>query len=274
MLFPNFCVPSVDLESVEVIERSRMSLSHLGWRSAFAGEFHGRFIMRACRNFLPGVAFDDYMKKSWTYALAVAGAAVGCFSAFAQVPQTPDPSYAPPVQAEPRVGVRVDLDWTPPAMAVLKSEATSKSSFSLDRNTLALAAGLIPNEDESTRQAVAKLDGVSVHMLRFGVEGVRDEAAVNEMRAAYHLRGWKHLVTNNSAFVPSSNPKSPLHNGTTDLWLVMDGANVRGGVALIESPRSLTLVTLAGNISPVDLLHLQGKFGIPRMDGEQFKAAN
>jgi len=53
----------------------------------------------------------------------------------------------------------------------------------------------------------------------------------------------------------------------------MDGVNVRGAVALVESPKSLTLITLAGNISPVDMFHLRGHFGIPRFDGDQFNEA-
>ena len=84
---------------------------------------------------------------------------------------------------------------------------------------------------------------------------------VDSIRAAYHLRGWKHLVTTTKA-------GGPVHNGTTDVWVVMDGVNVRGAVVLAETPKSLTLVTVAGNLSPVDLLHLRGHFGIPRFDGD------
>ena len=100
-----------------------------------------------------------------------------------------------------------------------------------------------------------------MHLLRFGAEGIADPAEVDAVREAYHLRGWKHLVT-------TTNAGGPLHNGTTDVWLVMDGANLRGAVVLAETPKSLTLVTVAGNLSPVDLLHLRGHFGIPRFDGD------
>jgi hypothetical protein len=65
----------------------------------------------------------------------------------------------------------------------------------------------------------------------------------------------------------------PARNGTTDIWLVLDGVNVRGAVVLVESPKSLTLATVAGNLSPVDVLHLRGHFGIPRFDGDDFKEA-
>ena len=89
------------------------------------------------------------------------------------------------------------------------------------------------------------------------------------LRQAYHQRGWKHVVLNKTASTANPSAKRPLANGTTDVWVVMDGANLRGAVALVESPRKVTLISLAGNISSVDLLHLRGHFGIPRYDADQ-----
>ena len=175
----------------------------------------------------------------------------------------PPPAYAP-VPSPPASGPVV-LDWTPPALAFLSSQAAVKSSFTLDRNMLNAAAGVMGDTDAPTRQAINKIDGVSVHLLRFGDAGVPDEAAVGSIREAYHLRGWKHVVT-------SVNAGGPIHSGTTDVWMVMDGINVRGAVVLAETPKSVTLVTVAGNLSPVDLLHLRGHFGIPQFDGDNWKA--
>jgi hypothetical protein len=143
----------------------------------------------------------------------------------------------------------------------LSAQAAVKSSFTLDRDMLTAAAGMMGGSDGPARQAIAKLDGVSVHMLRFGDSGVADPAEVDAVREAYHLRGWKHLVT-------AANSGGPVHNGTTDVWLVLDGTNLRGAVVLAETPKSLTLVTVAGNLSPTDLLRLRGHFGIPRFDGD------
>jgi len=159
----------------------------------------------------------------------------------------------------------VDLEWTPPALLQLSGQASVKSSFTLDRNLLAMAVGMVPDSDQQTRQAIRKIDGVSVHLLRFGDTGVPDESEVDAIRKSYHLRGWKHLVTTGAGGLA--------HNGTTDVWLVLDGVNVRGAVVLVESPKSLTLATMAGNLSPVDLLHLRSHFGIPRFDGDDFKDA-
>ena len=155
----------------------------------------------------------------------------------------------------------VPLDWVPPALADLATVAGVKESFTLDRTMLAIAAGALPADETQIRQSINKLDGVSVHMLRFSSMGVPDERAVDSIREAYHLRGWKHLVT-------STNAGGPVHNNTSDVWVVMDGINIRGAVILAETPKSLTLVTVAGTISPVDLLHLRGHFGIPKFDGD------
>ena len=157
----------------------------------------------------------------------------------------------------------VPLEWVPPALLQLQAQAAMKESFTLDRTMLAAAAGMMPDADDDVRQAVNKLDGVSVHLLRFGAEGLADPDEVNAVRDAYHLRGWKHLVT-------TTDQGGPVHNGKADVWVVMDGVNVRGAVVLAQTPKSVTLVTVAGNLSPVDLLHLRGHFGIPRFDADRF----
>lgn len=196
----------------------------------------------------------------WTWLLC---AGLACSFAVAQAPAAPQSASGPqPMATEPPVySGPVVLDWTPPALGYLSAHASMKESFTLDRTMLAAAAGLMPDTDADTRQAINRLDGISVHLLRFSEDGMIDEDEVASIRAAYHLRGWKHLVTTTDA-------GGPVHNGTTDVWMVMDGVNVRGAVVLAETPKSLTLVTVAGNLSPVDLLHLRGHFGIPRFDGD------
>jgi hypothetical protein len=158
----------------------------------------------------------------------------------------------------------VPLEWEPPALEELSHMAPVKSSFTLDRNLLATAAGILPDSDVDDRRVMRKLDGVSVHSLRFPQTGIPDEAAVESIRAAYHLRGWKHLVT-------TGRTGGPIRDEITDVWVVMDGVNWRGAVILAETPKSLTLVTVAGNLNPIDLLHLRGHFGIPRFDGDSVR---
>jgi hypothetical protein len=176
----------------------------------------------------------------------------------AGAPAPPDPDAAPPAVVD--IGPAI-LEWVPPALEQLGTQAVAKESFTLDRTMLAAAAGMMGDSDDQVKQAIAKLDGVSIHMLRFADSGSADPAQVEAIRQAYHLRGWKHVVS-------SSSTGGPVHDNNTDVWVVMDGANLRGAVVLVDTPKSLTLATVAGNLDPVDLLHLRGHFGIPRFDAD------
>lgn len=203
------------------------------------------------------------MKTTFQLGISVLCTVFICGPALAQAPTESYPPADPgtaSVPARPDAGP-VILEWVPPAMAQLSSVAVAKESFTLDRTMLEAAAGLLPDSDADVRQAAAKLDGLSVHVLRFAVPGTASPEAIDSIREAYHLRGWKHLISTASS-------SGPVHDQTSDVWLVLDGANVRGAVVLVESPKSLTLVTIAGNLSPVDLLHLRGHFGIPRFGGD------
>lgn len=184
---------------------------------------------------------------------------------YSQAAPPPPAAYSAPSPADAADQGPVPLNWTPPALDWLSRQAAVKNSFTLDRDMLAAAASTLPDADAPERQAIGKLDGISVHMLRFA-NGVPDEGAVNAIRDAYHLRGWKHVVT-------TTDRGGPVHDGKTDVWVVMDGVNVRGAVVLMETPKSVTLATVAGNLSPVDLLHLRGHFGIPRFDGDSLDGA-
>jgi len=207
------------------------------------------------------------MKLTLALGISLLSAGLGSVLGVAQEqggPAQQDQSRPRATHVSDPIDSPVPLDWVPPALTDLRLQAAIKSDFVFDKAMLGMAAGMVPDSDVPTRQAINKLDGVSVHMLRFGAGGIADEREVDAIRAAYHLRGWKHVVTATSA-------GGPIHNEYTDVWFVLDGINVRGAVVLAETPKSLTLVTVAGNLSPVDLMHLRGHFGIPRIDAGDFK---
>lgn len=202
------------------------------------------------------------MKRMLSVGILGLGALAVCGSAQVQPLQGSQATdSAPAVAAANAEQSPVPLEWVPAALSRLSAQAAVKSNFTLDRDMLTAAAGLVSDADAPTKQAIGKLDGVSVHTMRFGETRIADPADVDAIRQAYHLRGWKHLVSAN-------NSGGPVHDGTTDVWVVMDGVNLRGAVVLAQTPKSLTLVTVAGNLSPVDLLHLRGHFGIPRFDDD------
>jgi len=78
--------------------------------------------------------------------------------------------------------------------------------------------------------------------------------------ATYHAAGWKHLVNAN----PASGAQ-PLHP-ITDLWLHFNGAEIDDVTVLVRAPRDMNLIRISCALRPLDLLHLSGHFGIPRVD--------
>ena len=94
------------------------------------------------------------MKSKLPYSIALLSAGIIFGAAAAQEPSlapqgaenTPQNSLhemAPPT-APITLGA-VPLEWTPPALAELDTQAAMKSSFMLDRSMLQAAAGLVPD---------------------------------------------------------------------------------------------------------------------------------
>ena len=207
------------------------------------------------------------MKRKLAASICVIFTGILAAFAAAQAPVAPENPNGPPppmATAPPVYYGPVVLEWVPPALSYLSTEASMKESFTFDRTMLEAAGALLPDSDNPTREAINRLDGVSVHFLRFPQDGIISEDAVDSIRGAYHLRGWKHLVT-------TTDRGGPVHDQTTDVWVVLDGINIRGAVVMAETPKSLTLVTVAGNINPIDLLHLRGHFGIPDFNGRRLE---
>jgi len=158
-----------------------------------------------------------------------------------------------------------DDSWIPQGMDALGRHASFHTDFTFDKQMLDLASGF--TGDEETQRIVAQLRGISVHLYRYPDPGLYDPAALDAVRAQYHDRGWKHLVTA-QAHAASANP------GRTDLWIRFEHGNVEGMVLLMASPTNLDLVAVNGTLSPLDLLHLRGHFGIPRFSGDNFVPDN
>ncbi len=144
-------------------------------------------------------------------------------------------------------------------METLARRATFHTDFTFDKSMLDMANNFVG--DEETRQAIAKLRGISVHSYKFSAPGLYDPAALDAVRAQYRDRGWKHLVTSQSYVATPSQAR-------TDVWVRFEHANVEGMVLLVANQTNLNLVAINGTLSPLDLLHLRGHFGIPRFSGD------
>lgn len=169
----------------------------------------------------------------------------------------------------------------PQGMDALAARATFHSDMTFDESMLRAASQIMPDED---RPIIAKLHSITVHNFKYSAANAYNPAALEAVRAQYRDGGWNHLVTKQThppaqavssattdpsgapmAGAPiASTPVKPFDPTRTDVWVRMDHANFAGMVVLVANERNVNLIVIDGMISPIDLLHLRGHFGIPK----------
>jgi len=147
--------------------------------------------------------------------------------------------------------------WVPRGMDALRREASSKTEFTLDHSMLVFAAKLDP-DDQDLRRVIAGVSGLSVHSYRFRGAWMYDPDALNSVKNEYHAAGWKQLVNNHEK---DGGP------GTTEVWIHWQNKAVSNVAILVAGAKEVNLIEVSGSISPLDLLHLCGHFGIPKIEG-------
>ena len=50
------------------------------------------------------------------------------------------------------------------------------------------------------------------------------------------------------------------------MWLHFTGADIDHVTVLVRAAHDMSLVQVAGDLRPLDLIHLSGHFGIPKVD--------
>jgi hypothetical protein len=146
-------------------------------------------------------------------------------------------------------------------MAGLGDQASFHTDFTFDNPMLRELARGFPGDEESQR-TLEHLQSVTVHVYRYSRPGLYNPGDVDLVRNFYRGPAWKHLV----ATSPNREPRP----ARTDLWIRYKQGNVEGMVLLVAQPKTLDMIEINGKLSPLDLLHLRGHFGIPRFSGERF----
>jgi len=148
-------------------------------------------------------------------------------------------------------------NWFPQAIENLGQNASSRTEFSLDRSMLVMASKA-DQDDDSLRRVIAGVDGISVHRFRFHDMGMYDPQIMNAVRHEYSEAGWQHISKAHDKYgYPSG----------ADLWVHLDHNTIRNIDVLFAGPNQVNFVAVSGSISPIDLLHLAGHFGIPKIEG-------
>jgi Domain of unknown function (DUF4252) len=141
----------------------------------------------------------------------------------------------------------------------LVGKATESINISLDTSLLGLAAGFLDSsnpEDAATKELIAGLKGIYVRSYTFDRDFAYPAAQVDQVRKQLAAPGWQRLVQVN-------NSRDRTH---VDIYVSVD-RGVANGLAIIASePRQFTIVNIVGAIDLAKLHHLEGKFGVPRLD--------
>lgn len=138
------------------------------------------------------------------------------------------------------------------AIAQLTTQPSTHSAFTFDHDTL---AGLLGSQ-------LAGLNSVTVENYRFQNPAFYVPEEMAALSAAYNGAGWKHLVESNVSSREQAQPLKPI----TDLWLHFHGMEIDDVAVLIRGPRQMNLIALSGLLRPLDLAHLSGHFGLPKVD--------
>lgn len=150
----------------------------------------------------------------------------------------------------------------PQALAALADQPATHTAFVFDRSMLASAQSLIdPNQTEARRVA-AGLTSIAVDRYRYPQTAFYAPETMGMIVAAYDAAGWKHLVNQNAGPGQNAQPTKPI----TDMWLHFRGTEIDDVTVLVRSPRDMDLIQISCLLRPLDLLHLSGHFGIPKVD--------
>jgi hypothetical protein len=144
----------------------------------------------------------------------------------------------------------------------LADQPATHVSFTFDRSMLGYATSFIDNGSVDVKRAASALNSITVDTYRYQRPAFYSPEAMNSIIATYHAARWKHLVNANATPASSAQP----HNAITDLWLHFNGAEIDDVTVLVRAPRDMNLIQISGALRPLDLVHLSGHFGIPKVD--------
>ncbi len=146
----------------------------------------------------------------------------------------------------------------PEALRNLTSERANHTSFTFDHDMLQSATGFLNDGEGPPMQ----LNSITVENYRFHEPAFYIPENMHALVASFNAAGWKHLVDRNVTPREATMPQRPL----TDLWLHFTGADIDNVMVLIRGVRTMSVIEVSGQLRPLDLVHLSGHFGIPKVD--------
>lgn len=144
----------------------------------------------------------------------------------------------------------------------LSDQPATHVSFSYDNSQLLSAAQSYLYDGYPEARRSAALNGVTVDTYHFSQPAFYTPEVMAQIVNRYHAAGWQHLVEAGVTPARSASPENPI----TDMWLHFRGAEIDDVAVLIRAPHEMNVIQISCVLRPLDLLHLSGHFGIPRVD--------
>lgn len=149
------------------------------------------------------------------------------------------------------------IEETSQGIEALRQSASSKIEFTLDHSMLVLASRLDADNHDLLR-VIAGVSGISLHRYRFSGPWSYDPNILRSVKDEYHSAGWMQLV---------NQPDKDGLPGATALWVRWQNDCISNIAILVARSEEVTFIAITGSISPLDLSHLGGHFGIPKIEG-------
>jgi len=147
-------------------------------------------------------------------------------------------------------------------LATLADQPATHTGVVFDRSMMQVAQGLLQQGGLEADRAAAALTSISFDTYRYKEPAFYTPETMASIITAFRQSGWKHLVNGNQTPANAAQPKTTI----TDVWLHFTGADIDRMTVLVRATRELNLIQVSGDLRPLDLLHLSGHFGIPKVD--------
>jgi len=165
-----------------------------------------------------------------------------------------------PAQSQPQSQTPLPApqhEWIPRGVDSLRQSSSSKTEITFDHSMLVLASKLDP-DNEDLRRVIAGIDSISVHSYRYAKAWIYDLQSLDSINDEYHAAGWMRVMNNHD-----KNGSA----GVTNLWVRLGNNAISNIAILVAKSNEVDYFVVSGSISPIDLAHLGGHFGIPKIEG-------
>lgn len=146
-----------------------------------------------------------------------------------------------------------------PDFSGLARKATESVNISLDPSLIGLASGLLNadprSSDSDVKSLISGVQGIYVRSYTFDRAGVYSKADVDAVRAQLVSPAWVPLVS-------THDPQDDV-----DIYVRRIGQRTEGMAIITSEPKEFTIVNIVGEIDLAKLAQLQGKFGVPKIEG-------